>query len=219
MKPIFYTGTKNASSWGFRAWLALREQDIDFEERVVDIRVPQRFANLAKISEFSDPAAVPVLVDDGVVIYDSLAIMEYASELGTKRLLPIDAKKRAHTRSLVAWQHSGLSGICGELSYESAFYPDRREMTEVEISQSNRLFAVWEKELKHSGGPYLSGELSLADLMFMPTVVRLLAHQAQLSTYPLTRAWTLKMMARASVQEWMQEAAALPPVILDAYYD
>jgi hypothetical protein len=55
--------------------------------------------------------------------------------------------------------------------------------------------------------------------MFMPTVVRLLAHQAQLSTYPLTRAWTLKMMARASVQEWMQEATALPPVILDTYYD
>jgi glutathione S-transferase len=218
MKPIFYTGTKNASSWGFRAWLALREQGIAFEERVVDIRVPQRFQNLAEIAQFSDPAAVPVLVDDGVVIYDSLAIMEYASELGEKPLLPQDAKKRAHTRSLVAWQHSGLSDICGELSYESAFYPNRRKITEIEAMQSRRLFTVWEKELKHSGGPYLSGELSLADLMFVPTVVRLLAHQADLSLYPLTQTWSHKLMARASVQEWMVEAAALPPVLLDAYY-
>jgi glutathione S-transferase len=219
MKPIFYTGTKNASSWGLRAWLALREQGIAFEERVVDIRVPQRFPNLLKIAEFSDPAAVPVLVDGGVVIYDSLAIMEYASELGEKTLLPLDVKRRAHTRSLVAWQHSGLSGICGELSYESAFYPDRREMTEIEVSQSQRLFAVWEKELTQSAGPYLSGELSLADLMFVPTIVRLLAHQANLLPYPLARAWTARMMERASVQEWMREATALPPVILDDYYN
>lgn len=218
MKPIFYTGTKNASSWGFRAWLALREQGIDFEERVVDIRVPQRFSNLAKIAELSAPAAVPVLVDDGVVIYDSLAIMEYASELGNKPLLPLDTKRRAHTRSLIAWQHSGLSGICGELSYESAFYPDRRKMTAVEVTQSNRLFAVWEKELMQSGGPYLSGELSLADLMFVPTVVRLLAHQAELALYPITQTWCNKLMARASVREWMGEATALPPVFLDGYY-
>lgn len=219
MKPILYTGTKNASSWSLRAWLALREQGIAFEEREVDIRVPQRFSNLAKIAEFSDPAAVPVLLVDGVAIYDSLAIMEYASELGERPLFPRDAIQRAHTRSLVAWQHAGLSGICGELSYESAFYPDRRKMSEEEVAQSQRLFAVWEKELARSDGPYLTGELSLADLMFVPTIVRLLAHQADLLPYPLARAWTARVMARESVQEWMREATALPPVILDDYYN
>src|SRR5690606_12410195 len=100
-RRILYSGTKNASSWAFRAWLALREMNIEFEERVVDIRMPQRIENLGRIAEFSPPGAVPALVDDGTVIFDSLAIMEYANDLGGGCLLPPDAKARAHTRSLV----------------------------------------------------------------------------------------------------------------------
>src|SRR3546814_8176237 len=58
MKPLFYSGTKNASSWAMRAWLALREAGVVFEEEVVDIRRPQRFANLDRIGAFSPPAMV-----------------------------------------------------------------------------------------------------------------------------------------------------------------
>jgi glutathione S-transferase len=218
MKPLFYSGTKNASSWAMRAWLALREQGVEFEERIVDIRVPQRFANLAKIAEFSATAAVPVLVDDGIVIYDSLAIMEYASDIGENTLLPDDTKARAHTRALMAWQHAGLSGICARISFESAFYPNRRALTQVEMNQAARLFSVWETELKQSGGPYLSGALSLADLMFVPTIIRLMAHQPDLHLFPLTQTWVATVMARDSVQEWMREAMLLPPVFLDDYH-
>ena len=81
MKRILYSGTRNASSWALRAWLGLREADVPFEEIIVDIRVPQRFDNLAAIAKFSPPSAVPVLVDEGVVIYDSLAIMDMVMEL------------------------------------------------------------------------------------------------------------------------------------------
>ncbi|QSX76237.1 hypothetical protein HIV01_007025 [Lysobacter arenosi] len=58
MSLVLYTGTHNASSWALRAWLALREQGIAFEERIVDIRRPQRFENLTRIGQFSPPAAV-----------------------------------------------------------------------------------------------------------------------------------------------------------------
>jgi glutathione S-transferase len=67
MSRILYSGTKNASSWAFRAWLALKEASIEFEEHVLDIRRPQRYANLNRIAEFSAPGAVPVLVDDDTV--------------------------------------------------------------------------------------------------------------------------------------------------------
>ena len=159
MTRTLYSGTRNASSWAFRAWLALKEAGIPFDEVVVDIRKPQRFANLAKIAEFSPPGAVPVLVDGDTVIYDSLAIMEYANDLSGGQLLPQDLKARAHARSLAAWQHSGLSGLCPELSFESVFYPDRRSMSDREISESSRIFDAWEQELSRSNGPYLVGAL------------------------------------------------------------
>ena len=48
---ILYSGNRNASSWAMRAWLALREAGIAFREEVIDIRRPQRFANLARFAD------------------------------------------------------------------------------------------------------------------------------------------------------------------------
>lgn len=217
MSRILYVGTKNASSWALRAWLALREQGIAFEERLVDIRQPQRAQELARIGAFSPPAAVPVLVDDDVVIFDSLAIMEYAGELGEKPLLPTDPRQRAHARSLLAWMHSGLSGLCGRLSFESTFYPVRRVMTASEAQEADRILSLWNDELRRSGGPWLVGDLSLADLAFVPVVWRLRAHEADTTAWPLAEAWMQRLMVRPSVVEWMTEAERLPPVLLDDY--
>src|SRR3546814_16362094 len=94
-----------------RAWLALREAGVVFEEEVVDIRRPQRFANLDRIGAFSPPAMVPALVVDQTVIFDSAAIMEYANEVADGVLLPEDRAARARARSLVAWQHSDRKSV------------------------------------------------------------------------------------------------------------
>ncbi len=220
MQRIFYSGTKNASSWAFRAWLALREANIEFEEIVVDIRQPQRIPNLDRIRELSPAGAVPVLVEQNEVIFDSMAIMEYANELCGGRLLPADARSRARCRSFISWQHSGLSDICPKLSFESAFYPDKRKMCEIEISQSDRLFQAWEEELHKSDGLYLHGNVSLSDLIFVPTIVRINSHAPDLEQFPRTKEWIELMLARESVKKWLEEAHTLPPVLLgDGYHD
>lgn len=217
MKLTLYLGTKNASSWAMRAWLALKEQNLAFEEHVVDIRRPQRFKNLADIAAFSPPAAVPVLRVDDQVIFDSLAIMEFANEIGVHSLLPQDLLERAHARSLLAWQHAGLSNLCHRLSFESAFYPDKRALSDNERKQIHFLFGVWEKQLNESKGPYLFGDLSLTDLSFVPTVLRLFRHQPDVSSFPLVARWENQLMQRASVQEWLSDADQLEPVWYDDY--
>ena len=58
----FYSGTRNASSWAMRAWLALRMAEFPFEEIVVDIRRPQRYINLDRLARISPSAMVPALV-------------------------------------------------------------------------------------------------------------------------------------------------------------
>jgi len=103
------------------------------------------------------------------------------------------------------------------LSFESAFYPDRRALTDAERTDAARIFDAWEQALACSGGPCVAGALSLADLAFVPTVVRLLAHAPELARWPRTARWMDELLARASVREWMDEARALPPVRLDDY--
>jgi glutathione S-transferase len=215
--PILYSGTRNASSWAMRAWLALREAGIEFTEQVVDIRRPQRFVNLAHIGTFSPPAMVPVWVDGETVIFDSLAIMEYANELSGGQLLPDNPVDRARARSLMAWQHSGLSNICARISFESGFYPFKRALTDAERKECVRLFDCLERNLQASGGPYLSGRLSLADLMLVPTVIRLTRHDLDLAPWPRSKAWTVALLARPSVVEWLSEADTLPHIWFDDY--
>ena len=214
---ILYSGTKNASSWAMRAWLALRAAGFDFHEKVVDIRRPQRFANLQSIGLFSPPAMVPVLVVEEEVIFDSLAIMEFANDSCGGRLLPSDPIGRAQARSLMAWQHSGLSGICPQISFESAFYPFKRGLTREEKAQCVRLFNPLEQLLKRSRGPYLFGALSLADLALVPAVVRLTRHKVDLDCWPYVGIWCDAVLEHQLVAEWMAEADQLPHIWFDDY--
>lgn len=219
MNRTLYIGNRNASSWALRAWLAVREMGIDFEEVLVDIRRPQRWDNLKSIGEFSPPAAVPVLNDDGFIIWDSLAIMEYANEIGDGSLLPSDPKQRAKARSFAAWQHSTFSRICPSLSFESAFYPNKKTLTADEREDILWIYGVWEASLNEFGGEYLVGHYSLADIMLLPSVVRFSAHLAPDGQFPLTREWVGRLLARPFVAEWMDEAVLLEPIFLPGYRD
>ena len=212
MTRVLYTGTKNASSWALRAWLALRELNIAFEKSVVDIRRPQRFASLAKIAELSPAGDVPVLVDARVVIFDSLAIMEYANDIGGRSLLPADARLRGHARSLRAWVHSGMPNLCSGVSFKSSFNPARPRLTGIEASQAERVFNAWEQELSASGGPFLVGDLSLADLSFVPVGGKLLVPGTPLTQWPRAKIWVDRLMSREAGREWMRVAESMPPV-------
>ena len=77
-----YVGNKNYSSWSMRPWVLMKQAGIEFEEVAV------RFDSFEADSQFKhtigalNPVAkVPVLVeDDGLVIWDTLAIAEYLAE-------------------------------------------------------------------------------------------------------------------------------------------
>jgi glutathione S-transferase len=156
-------------------------------------------------------------VDQDLVIFDSLAIMEYANDLASGALLPSNAAGRARARSLLAWQHSGLSKICSRISFESAFYPHKRTLSHLERTECARLFDQLERHLDSSGGPYLFGNLSLADLVLVPAVVRLTRHDLDLAPWPRAQSWTVALLERPTVIEWLSEADIEPHIWFDDY--
>lgn len=216
-RATLYSGTRNASSWAMRAWLALRAAGCDFEEIIVDIRRPQRFANLARMRIVSPSGTVPALVVGERTIFDSLAIMEYANDVAGGRLMPTDPIRRAQARSLMAWQHAGLSGICFRISFESAFYPYKRSLADAENAEAARFFGAIEPMLLESGGPFLFGEPGLADFMLTPTAIRLLRHDPDTTGWPAARQWMERIIAHPLVRAWMDEADREPAIWYDEY--
>ena len=99
-------GNKNYSTWSFRPWLVLKQAEIPFEEELISFNAPDFKARVLPISP---SGRVPALVDGNLVVWDSLAIVEYLAEkFPDRRLWPADPGRRAVARSLCAEMHSGF---------------------------------------------------------------------------------------------------------------
>ncbi len=100
-----YIANKNYSSWSLRPWLLMTELGIAFAEKLI----PFEESNHANFKAFAPSAKVPCLHDDGMVVWDSLAIMEYLAEHHAG-VWPEDATARAWARSASAEMHAGFDG-------------------------------------------------------------------------------------------------------------
>lgn len=68
---------KNYSSWSMRAWLPMRQLEIEFDEVQVPLRQPD---SLERKLAYSPAGKVPILLDGGIRIWDLLAIVEHLAE-------------------------------------------------------------------------------------------------------------------------------------------
>ena len=103
---ILVIGNKRLSSWSLRPWLLATLFEIPFVEKLIYLDQP---TTTQEIKEFSPTGKVPALVDEGHVVWDSLAMCEYLNDkFPEKKMWPTDIKQRAHARSVSAEMHSGF---------------------------------------------------------------------------------------------------------------
>jgi glutathione S-transferase len=174
-------GNKNYSSWSMRPWVLLTQFDIPFEEVHVPFEsfaADSRFK--AAVAERSPAGKVPVLVDDdGLAVWDSLAIAEFLAEKFPDRALwPRDARRRARARSVCAEMHSGFGALRGAFGMNiEASLPEvgARVLAESPDARADlaRMTQLWQDALAASGGPFLFGEFGIADAYFAPVVMRI----------------------------------------------
>src|SRR6201990_3316284 len=106
-------GNKNYSSWSMRPLLALRANNIPFEEVFIPLYTGD--ADKQRILAFTHSGKVPALVDGDITVWDSLSIIEYVAErFPESRLWPEDRASRAHARSISAEMHSGFVALRNE---------------------------------------------------------------------------------------------------------
>ena len=208
-----YIGNKNYSSWSMRPWVMLRQSGIAFDEVMV------RFDSFSGDSHFkqrlgaiSPAGRVPVLVDDGFVVWDTLAIAEYIAEkFPEKNLWPRDSQARARARSLCAEMHSGFGALrsaCGmniEADLAEAGKIIWRDKPAVRADVT-RLVEMWSELLTMHGGPMLFGEFSLADAYFAPVCMRL--RTFALPVPEAITAYVQRVAALPGVRAWIDGALA-----------
>jgi glutathione S-transferase len=206
-------GNKNYSSWSMRPWLALRANDIPFEEVLIPLYTDNP-ADKQRIVSFSRAGKVPVLVDGDITVWDSLAIIEYIAErFPEKKLWPDDVAARAHARSVSAEMHSGFMALRNECGMNL-----HRKVASVTLSADAlaniaRVQQIWQecRERYGASGPFLFGGFGAADAMFAPVVHRFRTYAIEVT--PQAKAYMETMMALPAFQEWTKDGLAETLVI------
>ena len=208
-----YIGNKNYSSWSMRPWVLLKQAGIPFDEVMV------RFDSFDAGSKFKTTLAtvspvgrVPVLVHDGLAVWDTLAIAEYLAEtFPDKRLWPLDARARARARSVCAEMHAGFTSLRSRCPMNiEAMLPQIgalvwRDQPGVRVDVQ-RLVAMWTELLQQHGGPMLFGEFSIADAYFAPVCMRLKNYGLPVPGHVTD--YIRRVCALPGVQAWVQDALA-----------
>jgi glutathione S-transferase len=206
-------GNKNYSSWSMRPWLALRANNIAFEEIFVPLYTDNP-ADKNRILSFTRSGKVPCLIDGDVTVWDSLSIIEYVAErFPEARLWPADRAARAHARSVSAEMHSGFLPLRNECGMN--LHRPIRSVPLSDDAQANvaRIDQIWsECRARYGGsGPFLFGAFSAVDAMFAPVVHRFLTYAIDVS--PVAKAYMDTMTALPAFAEWTRAGLAEKLVI------
>ena len=209
-------GPRTYSTWSLRGWLVMKRTGADFT--TVDVRYETE-AQKAALRQVSPSGFVPVLKHGDTLIWDTLAIAEWAAETYPEaRLWPADPMARALARSATAEMHSGFSALrtfCGT-------GPDRPMVGEARSETPSdpaldrdlaRLVDLFRQMRGRFGqaGPWLFGDWSIADAFFTPVAARIRHFQIDLSAYGddgLAVAYVAALLAQPDFRQWEAEALA-----------
>lgn len=209
-------GPRTYSTWSLRGWLVMKRTGADFT--TVDVRYETQ-AQKAALRQVSPSGFVPVLRHGDTLIWDTLAIAEWAAETYPEaRLWPADPMARALARSATAEMHSGFSALrtfCGT-------GPDRPMVGEARSETPSdpaldrdlaRLVDLFRQMRGRFGqaGPWLFGDWSIADAFFTPVAARIRHFQIDLSAHGddgAAATYVAALLAQPDFRQWETEALA-----------
>lgn len=213
---ILYWGSGSPPAW--RARLMLEEKQIPYRSELISFE--SGVLQTPRMKSLNPRALVPILVDEDIVMYESLAILQYIEDrIPSTRPKLVPANKGQCAKMMVRMQEANnVSATVGEVVY----YIRRTKPDEVnetylnaKLTSLHQEVSLWERYLE-SGSKYLVGdEFTMADVSFFPSLAYMARLGFDLSNYPRLNGYYKRLRQRDSVQaswppHWLTSQGALP---------
>jgi glutathione S-transferase len=201
--------SKNYSSWSLRGWLMAKMAGIEFDEVIVE---PDDADARAEILLLSPSILVPCLTWQDIKVWDTLAIGEFLNEIEPDAgLLPEEQAKRAHCRSICGEMHSGFASLRQALPMNIKSHFPRFKIWSKAQADIERIASIWRECLQTYGGPYLFGQISMADAMYAPVVSRFRSYDVQIDNS--CQSYADRIWSHPAMIAWREAAMAEPEEI------
>jgi glutathione S-transferase len=205
-KSLLTISSRNYSSWSLRGWLLCKLAGLEFET----VSLPPDDASArAELLLLSPSFLTPCLTHDGIKVWDTLAIAEFLDEtFPDAGLLPADRAERSHCRSICGEMHSGFASLRAALPMNLKAHHRGFKVWAGAQSDIDRITAIWRECLAASAGPFLFGELTMADAMYAPVCTRFATYDVALD--PVCAGYRDRILALPYMREWTEIALTEP---------
>jgi GST-like protein len=189
---------------GRKASIALEELGLDYD--MTWVRIDQEEQLKPDFLALNPNHKIPVLEDDGQVIWESGAILLHLGENYDPDgiILPKDAKTRMEAIQYAFFQSGGVGPNLGRLGAALRKEGEKNlEMIEIFSTETKRLIGVIDRILE-DGREYLAGPYSIGDIMHFPwlQIMKNLGSRDILDAERVSN-WLGKIEARPAVQKGM----------------
>lgn len=216
-------GNKAYSSWSLRGWLACKLSGLPFEEVTVPL-YDEAWEKRREGDEFAPSSGkVPILWDGDIVVWDSLAIVEYLNEKsGGEKFWPTDIAARAMARSMAAEMHSSFAALRREHSMNIRQIYPAAPPSEAVTHDIARIMQLWAEARARFGGEgdFLFGEFGAVDVMFAPVVTRFITYQLPVARFAesymraiIAHPWMQEWIGGAQAEDWVIDKFEAPPQV------
>lgn len=207
MIDVYTDATPN----GLKVSIGLEEMGLDYNVHRVFLGGEQLTPEFTALNPNNK---IPVLVDDGLVVTESGAILLYLAEK-TGKFLPKDPKARIKTIEMVFFQMASLGPMLGQLLvFRGPWQNKAPDVSNRYFKEVSRIYAVLNKRLE--GHNYIAGdEYTIADMAFLPWVragsIFPFTTDLPLAANPNLAAWLNRVLARPAVQKGLAIPEPFPP--------
>ncbi|KOO05476.1 glutathione S-transferase family protein [Vibrio nereis] len=197
-----YIGNQNYSTWSLRAWLLFEQFGLEVDIIKLKLFTADFYTTLRDVAQSEK---VPTLVDDGLAVWDSLAILEYVNETYLHgKAWPEDAKERAVARAISAEMHSGFGSLRSEMPMNCRA-KRKVALSEGALKDIARIDAIWSQQVEQHPEGWLFGAWSIADAMYAPVALRFETYGIELSEQ--AKRYQQKQLNSPAMQKWLAEAS------------
>lgn len=180
---------------GYKPLIMLEELGVPYETHWVDIGAGQQ--HKPEFLAINPNGKIPALVDDGLPIFESGAILIYLAEK-SGRFLPPSGPGRVEALEWLFFQVGGVGPMLGQLGHFVRAPQKVSYGLERYRKESERLYGVLDGRLHRVD--YLAGQYGIADMATVDWVSHHESLGIDIARFPAVGAWLKRVCERPAVQ-------------------
>jgi glutathione S-transferase len=185
---------------------AAEEIGVDFDRE--DWGKPEHDPNVPEFLALNPNAQVPVIVDDGYVLWESNAIITYLAKKHRSGLLPADPQGQGLVEQWLYWQLGELNPVWGYAVYalmrKNPAFNDQSRIAD-SIAKWTAKMEVLEGQLAKTGAHVCGDAFTLADIALALSVHRWFSTPFERKDLPNITRFYEEMQQRPAGGKWLTD--------------